>query len=1608
MTSLDDRLAALSPEKRLLLEILRRERGAAGTAGTSSEPKVSRPAPKPADERFGLVAPADRDLLPDDLEDAYPLTTVQLGMLYHMELTPDESTPAYHNVNSFHLRARFDTEMFDRAVQRVVARHSILRTSFDLTTYSEPLQLVHRSAAMRIDVTDLRHLETAEQQRVLELYFDAENRSLVDLTQPPLLRFHVHRRSERTFQLTLIEPHAISDGWSTTSTLAEIFTLYFALLRGGALPEEPPPATSFRAFVALERRALESAPCREFWERRLAGASSLSLPQWPGGVRSTAAPHHRKPTIVFSPETVEGLGRLARSAEVPFKSVLLASHLKALSLICGEDDVMTGTITHGRPEELDGERIRGLFVNTVPFRLKLADTTWRELVRATFDAEMELLPFRRYPLVALQRIGDLRLDTAFTFLHFHSVERLLQSGDIEFLDSGHSDRSVDHYPLSATFVYDQLTAPSLTLTLEHGAELAPEQVQLALGYYARVLRTMLTQPFALHEAVVYLSAAEIHQLTTEWGQGMKVARGPKGLHELFAAQAAATPQAIAVVHERGEITYGELDRRADLLARRLVRIGAGPEVRVALCVERGPEMIVGILGILKAGSAYVPLDPEYPAERLAFMQQDARAPILLSQRSLSGRPRMAGVPVLLLDTDPEVGLADDTAALPRGGGPESLTYVIYTSGSTGRPKGVMVAHQAIQNRLLWMLETFPLTASDRVLQKTPFSFDASIWEIFAPLLAGAQLVLARAGGHRDVAYLIQTVREQGITVLQVVPSMLQVLVGEPDFELCLSLRLLFCGGEALSEELRERLASRLPVALCNLYGPTEAAIDATFQRASDGRSGSLVPLGRPIANASTYVLRSDLGLSPLGTPGELYIGGMGLARGYLDRPDLTAQRFFPDPFGPLAGARLYRTGDRARHLPGGTLEFLGRLDAQVKIRGYRIEPGEVEVVLAQHPGIWQVAVVPRERAGGWELTAYLVANGEPTPTAELRRFVLAHLPEFMVPGTFLFLGELPRTPSGKLDRAALPATEPGAGTVEVDYAPPRTPVEELLASLWAEVLGVEKVGIHSGFFELGGHSLLVTRVTSRIREVFKIEMRMARLFEAPTVSGLAKTIEMALRASEKSHLPPLLPVGRDQPLPLSFAQQRLWFLDRLEPGDTAYNIPVFLRLSGALDRTALVRSLAEVLRRHESLRTSFGVSSGEPIQVIAAPAAVSLPRIDLRLLPAACREREVLRIATEEAGRPFDLAHGPVLRARLLELGARENVALLTMHHIVADGWSTGVLVREFGALYGAFSAGRPSPLPELSLQYADFAQWQRGWLQGQALEDQLAYWRKQLAGSPRALDLPTDRERPQGRAHRAGRSAWRLPIELVQKLEQLSSRNAATLFMTLLAAFDVLLSHYSGRDDTVVGTDIANRNHVGTEQLIGFFVNQLVLRTDLSGNPSFQELLGRVRGVALGAYAHQDLPFEKLVEELRPERDSVSAPLFHAKLVLQNAPAAELDLAGLTVRGLAVDGGAAKFEFLLNLAVTEEGLSGGVEYSADLLDATTVARILDQFELVLNRVAADSAVKLKDLRLALAMDDKERLARQQRDLKQRNLQRLGTLRRAVDAQVEGIDVGKP
>jgi amino acid adenylation domain-containing protein len=1563
-------------------------------------------------EPFSLINPVDRERLPADIEDAYPLTMLQAGMLYHLELTPD--SPAYHNINSFHIRGEFGEREMQETMRQIAARHAVIRTSFDLASYSEPLQLVHKTVFLPIVVKDLRLLSYKEQEEALEAFVENERQKAFDLSCPPLMRIHVHLRSEDTYQFTLTEMHFISDGWSTSSMFAEILNRMAALLHHEPVPDQTPTPTSFRDYVAMELAALQSQEFRQFWDKKLQDCAPVRLPRWPASANTREFPEgdDEEPLVVSQlfkwptrggrstreqrldfpvrNEIVEGLKRLARDANVPLKSVLLAAHVKVMSILSGQPEIITGLVANGRPEVVDGIDTRGLFLNTLPFRFNLSNGSWIQLAQATFEAERELLPFRRYPMAALQQAWGQEplIDTLFSYLHFHAAEGAIDSGKAELLDHGNIDWAETNFTLSAIFHKGPFPTSfpyEFMFSLFYEIEsLCAEQARDIYGYYDRVLKLMASEPHSQHQAQSFLSTREQTRLLIEWNDTQVDYPRQQTIHQLFETQVDKSPNAIAVTFGDEQLTYLELNSRANQLAHHLCELGVGPDTRVAILLERSVDLVVAQLATLKCGAAYVPIDPTFPGERQVFMARDCNARAIITTREARLAEAITSHRVDI--DDPRLSNSPSgNLELPLKS--EMAAYVMYTSGSTGKPKGVVIRHQGIA-RLVINCGYADFKADDRVAFAANPAFDAATMEVWGPLLNGGRIVVIAQNTLLESARFAEALKRHQVSVVWMTAGHFHQCAESLGVAIR-SLRYLMVGGDKLDTRVIARtLRDNPPQHLINGYGPTESTTFATTHEIKIVAEGAKsIPLGGPIGNTQIYILDVHRQPTPIGVAGEIYIGGDGVGREYLNHPELTAEKFLPDPFSREPGARMYKTGDLGRWLPDGTVEFLGRNDFQVKIRGFRIEPVEIEAKLAEHPEVREaVVLVRKDITGGKQLVAYF--TGGEIGAEALRVHLLSGLPEYMIPSAYVRLESLPLTPNGKLDRKALPAPE-GQAYVTRGYDPPVGETETRLALIWSNLLKIEQVGRRDNFFELGGHSLLAVQLLSRVRHTLGMEVLLADLFAHPALADFALTVENASQAK----IPPIIPIDRDRPLELSFAQQRLWFVAQFEGASEAYHVAGGLRLKGELDRAALRRALDRIVARHEALRTTFSQIDGRPAQIIGpAENGFALQEHDLRHSADAAAELHWL--AAREAMQPFDLEHGPLIRGRLAHIADDDHALLLSMHHIVSDGWSMGILIREVGALYRAYSSGEESPLAELPIQYADFAVWQRQWLQGEVIENQLAYWKRQLGGELPVLELPTDRPRPARPTHRGAECYYGLSTTLSTSLNSLSLEHNCTLFMTLLAAFKTLLYYLTGQTDIVVGTDIANRDRVEVENLIGFFVNQLVLRQELSPNSTFVELLKKVRAMTLEAYTHQDLPFEMLVETLNPDRDESRTPLFQVKIVLQNTPVEKLSLPGLTLTPIGGERSAAKFDLVLNLYDIGGGLGALLEYSADLFEESTARRILNRFHSLLERIVDRPGAKLQELVELLIEEDRGEQLKKDRELENVLLRKFKSARR--------------
>jgi amino acid adenylation domain-containing protein len=1489
-----------------------------------------------------LAIPA---LTPVARDERIPLSYAQQRLWFIDQLEPGNSL---YNISAmYRMWGNLDLKALEKTIDEIVRRHESLRTTFR-SQDGEPVQVIAPRSHMKIPVSVRTGLSDSD--RKLEITRFAREQALqpFDLSTGPLLRYGLLRLAEEEHVLVVILHHIVGDGWSGSLLASEMAALYEVFSRNQPSPL-PELTIQYADFAIWQRQWMQGEILDgqiAYWKKQLAGAPPvLELPT--DRPRPAVQAHHGAiRTHVIAKDLLDRLRALSQSEGATLFMTLLSAFQLLLSRYSGQEDIVVGSTVAGRNYS-EVEPLIGFFINTLAMRTDLSgEPTFRELLARVKQVALDGYAHQEIPFEKL--VEELQPERSLSYNPIFQVLFGLQNiPRATFEASGLKVQREPVHPLTSLFDMSWFafeTSEGLLLRIEYDTDLFEDAtIGRAIGHFEHLLESIVAHPERGLSEFPLLTPEERRRVLVEFNDTAADYRADLCLHDFFALQAERTPNAVGLICGEQRITYRELNQKSNQLAHYLAKHGAGPDVLVGIFCERTPDLLIGILGILKSGSAYVPLDPAYPKERIAHILEDAKAPTVLTQQVLLNElPNFAGK-AICMDADWQEIACEPVGNPASLAKPQNLAYVLFTSGSTGGPKGVALEHRSTATFVQWAQSVFTPAELAGVLFSTSVCFDLSVFEMFVPLSVGGKIIIVQ-----NALFLPAAEARDEVTLINTVPSAMAELVrmqAVPD-----SVKTINLAGEALAETLvNEIYAATSAEKVYNLYGPTEDTTYSTYTLTQPNRP---VTVGRPLPNSQAHVLDPHGNPQPVGVPGELYLAGAGLARGYFARPDLTAERFVTNPFSAQP-SRMYRTGDLCRWLPTGELEYLGRLDHQVKLRGFRIELGEIETVLAKHPGVRQCLVMAREDQPGLKrLVSYIVsASGEQPTEDSLRAHLKQSVPEFMVPSAFVFLAAFPLTPNGKVNRKALPAPEFNGATAE--YVAPRNATEEIVAGIWAEVLHVEKLGIYDEFFSLGGHSLLATQVISRIRKACNADMPLRALFEAPTVAGLAALIEQHKPSTEVPQSPPMTRVSRDQEQPLSFAQQRLWFLNQLEPNNPFYNIPQGLRMRGQLNLSALEKGLDEIVRRHEVLRTTYQVEQGRIAQIILPKQQVTLFQIDLTDVPHAEREAAAQTFIDQEARRPFDLEKGPVIRASLLNLSSDEHILVLNTHHIASDGWSMGIFVRELTELYTAFVQGKPSPLAELPAQYVDFAVWQRRWISGDVLNQHLDYWRKQLQGAPGAIELPTDRPRPAIQSFRGEKRTIVLPKESADAIRELCHREGVTLYMTVLAAFQALLFRYTGQDDIVVGSPIANRNYAETENLIGFFVNALTMRTKLSGNPTFRELLARVREVALGAYAHQDLPFERLVEEFDPERSLGHNPLFQVLLVLQNAPKYALTLPGLELEWLYVYNGTAKFDLALHIAETQAGLACMMEFNSDLFDSSTIVRMLGHFKTLLEAAAA-------------------------------------------------------
>jgi amino acid adenylation domain-containing protein len=1502
---------------------------------------------------------------------------------------------AYRAQCAIMIEGRLDSEVLSSAVRQIINRHEILRTTFRREPgIRTPVQVIGscptwptrregKLCAYLWQREDLSEFNEHEQAAKIKELFGRDGILPFDFERGPLVRLSLIVLSPHRHLLSLCLPSLCADGPTLKYLYEELCRTY----SGGS----PVEAMQYADVADWQNELLQVENAnsgRKYWQQR----SGLQL-------FSAAIPFELRPSSEekFEPARfvrdndsalTARLEAFARKYDTHVATILQACWQTLMWRLTRQSTIVVGRVFEGRNyEELKGAL--GLMGRCVPVSCRFDDNaSFEEVLRAVGRNAQEADQWQEsWTYDGLNREMQVQ---------YAEAERATQpnycSVSFEYQERGRSYAAAD----VQFSIFDQFACfdrYKLKLVCARGGEsrlarefhydprfIAASAVTLLADQFQQAVESALDNPRGLVSELCILSDRERHRLLVEVNQTDREYGPDKPIHQLFEEQAASAPERIAVVYESSQVSYGELNARANQLAHYLQELGVGPETAVVLYVERSVAMMIGLLGILKAGGAYVPLDGAQPRHRLAAILEEVDSPVVVTQASLKEHLVSSGKPLVCLDSDWEAVSSQSVENPPTLVSGENLVYIIYTSGSTGKPNGVAVEHRQLANYFYAIKERLSVPDGASYATVSTFAADLGNTMIYLAIGTGGELHILSPQRVTDVAAMNSYCSQHQINYLKIVPSHLEALLDHGKPAALLPGKCLIVGGEASRWKLIDLVRQSAPLCdIYNHYGPTETTIGVLTCQATEkasARQAEMVALGQPLGNTQVYVLDHQMKVVTTGETGEIYIGGAQVARGYLKQTERTAERFVPNPFGRQVGERLYRTSDLGRFLPSGEVEFVGRGDNQVKLRGHRIELSGIRSVLNRHPQITDsVVVINKDKNDQQHMVAYYLAR-ERIEINQLRSFLAEHIIEQTIPSFLIELQKFPLTPNGKIDLQALSTDDklrPGSTHALIA---PRTPMEEMLAGLWTRLLGVQQISIDDNFFTLGGHSLLATRVVSELQRSLQVEVPFKILFDSPTVAAMAESLEALVKEGKGVQSPAIVRVSREQELPLSFAQQRLWFIDQLEPNSSGYNSTSAVRLAGTLDLAALRRTFNEIVRRHEVLRTTFAVVDGRPVQLISGERQVALPVIEL---PEA-GQAEVLRFANEDSLRPFDLAVGPLVRMSVLRLGPKEHVLVVTMHHIISDAWSNGVVMREVSALYQAFIDNRPSPLLELPVQYADFAVWQRQWLQGEALDMHLAYWKSQLSGNLPMLELPSDRPRPEVRTYNGGKHVVRFSQRLSEELRALSQRNGVTLFMTLLAVFQILLRFYTKQDDIIVGTDVANRNRAETEGLIGFFINQLALRTRVSGNPSFSELLGRVREVTLGAYAHQDLPFDKLVEALKPERSLKYSPFFQVKFVLENVPMTRLELPGLAITPLEIESIGAKLDLTPLLRDGPDGIHGWIEYNRDLFDASTVARFAEYFETLLRQIVDQPEARISELEGPLVELENLRVAREQKE----------------------------
>jgi amino acid adenylation domain-containing protein len=1517
----------------------------------------------------------------------FPVSFAQRRLWFAHQLEPQ--SPLYNMPFTLHLTGELDRRALVRTLSEIIRRHEILRTTF-VARQGEPMQEVHEPQPVQVPQVDLSELAPWEGNEIARVLRQQEFERPFNLEEGPLVRPRLVRLAPTEQQLILLVHHIVSDGWSEGVMVNELRVLYEAFHHGRPSPLRE-LQIQYADYAIWEREWLQGNVLEDqlnYWRKKLAGMPMLELPK---DRPRPERPSNRGEALRFllSRELTGKARSLAQDHGATLFMVLLAGFQLLLSRYSGQKDIAVATLTANRNTR-ETEDLIGFFVNTLVLRTDLeGDLSFRALLARVQANTLEGYEHQEMPFEKLSE--ELRPDRVRGGVPFVQAGIALQnmpSRDLQL--PGLQIRSLStEYQYSFVDVGISMSEDEdgLAGMLMYSTDLFERRtMQRFVKHFERLLEEAVADPDQPISDLRLLSDEEWRQLVVDFNRNPGNASQPGRLvHELFEDRAAANPKAIAAVFEDAQLAYGDLNLRANQLAHHLIRLGVGAETRVGLCIERDLEMLVALLGVLKAGAAYVPVDPLHPVERLEFILKDAEVAALVTTSAWLDKVSFIARNVICMDTAAEI--AHETTANPgRRCRSMNPAYIIYTSGSTGIPKGVVVTHGGLTNVIVDSIKILQVEPQSRVSQLASLTFDASVAEILLTLCAGASICIVPPNRLVSIPELMGALQRGGVTVLGCVPSILG-LIDPRDLP---GLKTVIVGGESCPKETAARWLGQRR--FLNAYAPTEATIYSTLSECLPDECAAGLPFGRPIANARMYILDESLNPVPVSVVGELCIGGAGVARGYWRRPELTAEQFIPDPFSDQPSSRLYRTGDLGRFRPDGKIDFLGRIDDQVKIRGHRIELGEIETVLHQAPDVSNCAVIVREdQPGDKRLVAYVVMNSErPMKPSILRGYLREKLPAYMVPVAFVRMKEWPLTPNGKTDRRALPAPDVAG---EDNYVAPRDPLEEILAGIWEDVLAVKRVGIFDNFFELGGHSLLAMQIVSRVRSAgFKLPL--AEVFASPTVAQLAEMIRRPDSSKTALAPPAIQRRPTNAPVPLTFAQQQIWFLSHLERGEEIHLIPLVLRLRGDLRADVLRNAFNEIIRRHEILRTGFPAPGGHPVQVIAPAAEVPWTQVDVTAIAPEQRERHTQELVDVEVAKHFDLEQGPLFRVAVYKLGPQDFVFSLTVHHIICDAVSFQVFLREVIALYAAFLRGEESPLPQLQLQYADVAVWENSWFNHDVLEQHLNYWRTQLQDSNPVLELAGDFPRPPVQSFRASHQKVMITGEVSVRLQQIAREHDATEFMSLLAIMNVWLFRYSGQHDILIGTPVSNRTQVETEGLVGFFINTLVFRTRIAPESSFLDLLAQVRTTALEAYNHRAMPFEKIVRALNLPRDASRSPLFQVLFNNVQAREGEIELEGIEISEFGSHLARTQFDLQIAMSTSSDGMEVVCTYSLDLFRSSRIAAMLESFVQLAELVTANPSARIAELVEQLQSFEFKEAVRSKREDVSQQLRRLNSARR--------------